>query len=510
MTARPDNKIVAHARALALFPDDLGIGVSYGLALVDSGRLQDAATAFRRALHLSGPRHDLLNSLGSILYEARDRIAARTHFRLALTLAPDNAKVLHNHAIAYADPLGGGALTWCDRAIQVDPARIDFAYTRACLLYDRGVLSAAREAYDGVILRDSGHAGAHWNRANIDLLFGNFEDGWRGFEWRWRAKSLLVDAPLNTVGDVFRTGSTIEGQLLVLHAEQGLGDTLQFCRYGRLAAQSGARVILVVPKSLMRLLASQSWVSQVVETGHPLPPFDLSCPMMSLPLAFGTTLETIPFGREAYLQASPRDVERFGRWLAERLPAEPGRARRVRVGLVWSGGFRSDQPELWAVNDRRNVPLEKFAQALDIPGIDFVSLQKGDPSESELRGREGEFWQSARLLNAAVELNDFADTSGLIAGLDLVISVDTSTAHLSAALGKPTWILNRYDTCWRWLLDRDDSPWYPSVKLYRQGADRDWAPTLRRLARDLEQLRDSRPNVPHSGHLTSTIGTGER
>jgi hypothetical protein len=182
----------------------------------------------------------------------------------------------------------------------------------------------------------------------------------------------------------------------------------------------------------------------------------------------------------------------------------------VRVGLVWSGGFRSDQPELWAVNDRRNVPLEKFAQALDIPGIDFVSLQKGDPSESELRGREGEFWQSARLLNAAVELNDFADTSGLIAGLDLVISVDTSTAHLSAALGKPTWILNRYDTCWRWLLDRDDSPWYPSVKLYRQGADRDWAPTLRRLVRDLEQLRDSRPNVPHSGHLTSTIGTGER
>ena len=134
------------------------------------------------------------------------------------------------------------------------------------------------------------------------------------------------------------------------------------------------------------------------------------------------------------------------------------------------------------VPERRNVPLGLFAGALDLAGIDFVSLQKGDPAESELRAREGEYWQAGRLLNAAGELNDFADTAGLIAHLDLVISVDTSTAHLAAALGKPVWILNRYDTCWRWLLGREDSPWYGSVRLYRQGADRDWRPVLERVA----------------------------
>jgi hypothetical protein len=201
--------------------------------------------------------------------------------------------------------------------------------------------------------------------------------------------------------------------------------------------------------------------------------------MMSLPLAFGTTLETIPFGREAYLRALPEEVERW----RERL----GVRSRPRVGLVWNGGFRADQPELWAVNERRNVPLELFAQALDIEGIDFVSLQKGDPAESEIRGREGEYWKRGRLYNYTSELSDFADTAGLIANLDLVISVDTSTAHLSAAMGKPTWILNRYDTCWRWLLDREDSPWYGSVKLYRQGADRDWRPVLQRVAQNLRE-----------------------
>jgi hypothetical protein len=226
-------------------------------------------------------------------------------------------------------------------------------------------------------------------------------------------------------------------------------------------------------------------VSQVIEIDEPLPAHELHCPMMSLPLAFGTTLETIPYGKEAYLQALPEDVQRWSHWLDERLGVRDGVTRRLRVGVVWNGGFRADQPELWAVNERRNVPLELFARALDIAGIDFVSLQKGDPAESQLRGREGELWRAGRLVNAAAELNDFADTAGLIMNLDVVISVDTSTAHLAGALGKPTWILNRYDTCWRWLLEREDSPWYGSVKLYRQAADRDWKPVLEKVAGDL-------------------------
>jgi len=229
-------------------------------------------------------------------------------------------------------------------------------------------------------------------------------------------------------------------------------------------------------------------MGEVIEINDPVPFVDLHCPMMSLPLAFGTTLETIPYGQEAYLEALPEDVARW----RERL----GESDRLRVGVVWNGGFRPGQPELWAVNARRNVPLEVFAGHLDLEGIDFYSLQKGDPAESELRGREGEYWRRGRLYNYASELHDFADTAGLIANLDLVISVDTSTAHLSAALGKPTWILNRYDTCWRWLLDRQDSPWYGSVKLYRQGADRDWGPVLSKVAEDLRELSTHQRRYP--------------
>jgi hypothetical protein len=180
--------------------------------------------------------------------------------------------------------------------------------------------------------------------------------------------------------------------------------------------------------------------------------------------------------------------------VGDRIILSDGKSRR-RVGVVWNGGFRPDQPELWEVNSRRNIPLEAFAAALDIPGIDFVSLQKGDPAESELRGRESEFWKKGRIFNVAEDLRDFADTAGAIANLDLVISVDTSTAHLSAAMGKPTWILNRYDTCWRWLLDREDSPWYGSVRLYRQGSDRSWRAVLHKLAEDLRAWHSLSANV---------------
>jgi Tfp pilus assembly protein PilF len=485
MSERTDINLITRRRAVALSPQDLSVNSSYALALANSGRPQYAVIAFRRLVQLAGPRPDLLNSLGSSLFASGEKLAAQTQFCLALVLAPGNAKILHNHALTSPASSDNASLRWCERALQVDPGRVDFEYTRGCLLYDRRMLVAARDAYDVVIRAAPEHANAHWNRANIDLVHGRFEDGWRGYEWRWRTKYSGGTTLPNSLGTALQGGLSLDGQTLVLYAEQGLGDTLQFCRYGRLAAEAGARVVLVLPRGLTRLFSAQRWVSQVIEIDEPLPAHELHCPMMSLPLAFGTTLETIPYGKEAYLQALPEDVQRWSHWLDERLGVRDGVTRRLRVGVVWNGGFRADQPELWAVNERRNVPLELFARALDIAGIDFVSLQKGDPAESQLRGREGELWRAGRLVNAAAELNDFADTAGLIMNLDVVISVDTSTAHLAGALGKPTWILNRYDTCWRWLLEREDSPWYGSVKLYRQAADRDWKPVLEKVAGDL-------------------------
>ena len=237
----------------------------------------------------------------------------------------------------------------------------------------------------------------------------------------------------------------------------------------------GARVILQVPKALTNLLAGVSGVAQIVEPGTPLPRFDYQCPLMSLPFAFKTDLTSIP-ANIPYLTPS---LEKSCYW-KEKL----GERSKPRVGLVWSGGFRSDQPETWAVNRRRNIPLVKFA-SLKHPDIEFYSLQKGQPGESELTELTRTNWDGPDIVNFTNELKDFSDTAALIDNLDLIVTVDTSTAHLAGALGKPVWILNRFDSCWRWLVDRTDSPWYPTAKLYRQEKADDWDHVVRQVSADL-------------------------
>jgi hypothetical protein len=199
---------------------------------------------------------------------------------------------------------------------------------------------------------------------------------------------------------------------------------------------------------------------------------------MSLPLALKTTLATVPRA-SSYLTADPEKVS----WWRDRL----GRKSKKRVGLVWSGGFRPDQPQSWPVNQRRNIPLQKLAP-LENPEIDFYSLQKGQPAESELAELESQKWGGPRIFDFSGDLADFSDTAALIENLDLVISVDTSTAHLAGALGKPVWVLNRFDTCWRWLLDGDDSPWYPTLKLYRQPDAGNWDEVVLAVKRDLARM----------------------
>jgi hypothetical protein len=199
---------------------------------------------------------------------------------------------------------------------------------------------------------------------------------------------------------------------------------------------------------------------------------------MSLPLAFKTELDTIP-AQIPYLSCS----EEKKLYWKEKL----GPKTKPRVGLVWSGGFRPNQPELWGVNNRRNIPLQKLA-TLKNPEIEFYSLQKGEPAESELKQLQAQAWDGPHIIDITSELTDFTDTAALIENLDLVIAVDTSTAHLAGALGKPVWLLNRFDTCWRWLLDRNDSPWYPSVTLYRQEKSGDWDGVLDKVRANLVLL----------------------
>jgi hypothetical protein len=237
------------------------------------------------------------------------------------------------------------------------------------------------------------------------------------------------------------------------------------------------------------LLAGLEGVDRIVVQGDTPPEFDFQCPLMSLPLAFQTTLSSIP-ADIPYL----RSCEEKSLYWREKLG---NGQQRLRVGLVWSGGFRHDQPELWAVNKRRNIPLVKLA-ALKHPDVEFYSLQKGQPAESELSDAISGGWNGPPIADHTSLLHDFSDTAALIENLDLVISVDTSTAHLAAAMGKPVWILNRFDTCWRWLLDRTDSPWYPTVRLYRQERREDWDAVVGNIRRDLALLAAGAHGLP--GH----------
>jgi len=457
-------------------------------------RLHASSTAvehFRRSLEVTRELQEANSNLSGSLNEIGSYDDALEYSARALVFKPDSFEPLNNRALSFRG-LGmiAAGSSVAARAEALAPFDWRAANTRSVLCSESGRFEEALVGYRRALCLSPDSVEARSNKGFMELIHRNYRSGWRDYHYRWQVPQF------NSLGKRFfskpclQPGDSITGKVILVHHEQGIGDTIQFCRYISLFRKSGARVILLVPKSLKRLFKAQEAFGQVISIGEPDPAFDMHCPFMSLPVVFGTTLESIPFSREQFLRPISSDVVHWKEYLNREFMRHGSDGAQLRVGLVWSGGSRPDEPETWAANQRRNVPLLLLSAALDLPGIDFVSLQKGEPAESEFRGREGAYWKVGRVFNAAADLKDFADTAGLIANLDLVISVDTSTAHLAAAMGKPTWILNRYDTCWRWLLDREDSPWYASVRLYRQGADRDWNAVLKRVTADLIKTRD--------------------
>jgi hypothetical protein len=316
-------------------------------------------------------------------------------------------------------------------------------------------------------------AAAHFNLSLSQLALGDYADGWQNYEYRWQA-SLDTTRRIFPDNQPLWMGQDLAGKRIFLYSEQGLGDTLQFCRYIPLVRQLGARIVLEAPHELLRALGQMNEVEKLIQFGEEIGPFDYQCPLMSLPLAFKTTLKTIPSPNK-YLLTDAMKVAYWRTKLAH--------FNRMKVGLVWSGGFRPDQPRLWAVNERRNLPFH-YLSAFEGVNADFFSLQKGVSPEFEDQNSHTKF----TVHQFTNELHDFSDTAAFIENLDLVISVDTSTAHLAAALGKPTWILNRFDACWRWLVDRSDSPWYSHVRLYRQKHDGKWNSVIEQAVNDLKNL----------------------
>jgi hypothetical protein len=296
------------------------------------------------------------------------------------------------------------------------------------------------------------------------LAQGELPAGWQEHEWRWATRQ-FSGGHRHFAQPQWR-GEAAEGRSLLVHAEQGFGDTLQFCRYVPLAAARGLRVILQVPKPLSRLLCDLAGVDRLLTDGDALPQFDLHCPMLSLPLALQTTPATIPHD-VPYLHADPALTAHW----AMRLAATP----TPRVGVAWAGNPRAQLLDAAAIGRVRSIAPERLAPVLQLPGPCFVSLQKdGAPPPAAFR-----------LVDRMAEVQDFADTAALIANLDLILSVDTSVAHLAAALGKPVWLLNCFDPCWRWLVGRRDSPWYPTMRIYQQPGPGDWDPVVAEIVRDL-------------------------
>lgn len=462
----PASALACYDRVLSQNASRADAWLNRSSALAILGRLDEALDSVDRSIALR-PNHATAWLNRSVIQRDQgDAAASLISLDRAEALRPDNAEICtsRGHTLLALDRTAE-ALACHARAVALDPASADAAYGQGIALRDSGNLPAALAALDNALHLRPDDPTARLARGMVALSLGRFAEGWRDYEARWQTAALRPEAArFDTppwLGDV-----PVEGRTLLLHAEQGLGDTIQFCRYAPVAAARGARVILEVQPPLLRLLACLPGVT-LLTRGAPLPPYDLHAPLMSLPLAFGTTVDTVP-AAVPYLSA---DAGTVAAWTA-RLAHLPGR----KVGLVWAGASRQGDRTVAAVDRRRSIDPALLEPLRRIEGVSLVSLQVGE--------RAGAM---PGLFDPSAQLTDFTDTAALVCALDLVISVDTAVAHLAGALGRPVWVLNRFDSCWRWLAGRTDSPWYPSARLFHQPVAGDWPSVVDAVCAALRQ-----------------------
>lgn len=457
-------------------PGDPGHFLDYADALREAGLCEHAIRIYRLVVQLDPGNLAAWNNLGVTLQDRRMLDAAIEAFTTALKVDALNPGVMNNLGFALLEKGEiSHAEEWFRRGIAQDPGIADLHNNLGNALRERGAPEEAATAYRHALALRPVFAQAHWNLAQVLLQGGKFEEGWEEYEWRWQRADFT--SPRRNFLQPVWTGEDIAGRTLLVHAEQGFGDALQFVRYVSMIVQKRATILLECQPELVRLFAGIPGIAGVFAFGSPLPAFDLHIPLMSLPRVLGTTLANVP-ARVPYLPVEDA-LER--RWRASL--ETPGSA--MRVGFTWSGARHLRQ----LLN--RACPLESLLPLLTIPGAAFFSLHKAtSPSESgQLAGIPG-----VRDLNG--ELNDFADTAAAIRALDLVISVDTAIAHLAGALGVPVWVLLPARADWRWLLGRCDSPWYPTMRLFRQHADGEWDDVV-------EEVR-----IALGRHITSCTGAG--
>ncbi|HTB44372.1 MAG TPA: tetratricopeptide repeat-containing glycosyltransferase family protein [Acetobacteraceae bacterium] len=444
----------AYRAVLAASPRHAATMTLLATVVAQTGRPEEAVRLFDASLKLDRNQELAWFNRGNALFSLKRYAEALASYNRAVALWPGHAPLQNNRGNAL---FGLGrkleALAAFDRAIRTAPDYAEAHFNRGNVLRALDRRTEALASFDRAAALAPDHADLQFNRGLLRLRQGDYTEGWPLIEWRW----LVPDAPPRRVFSqkLWLGEEDIAGKTLLLHAEQGFGDTIQYCRYAPLAAERGARVVLEVQRPLVPALVGLEGVAQLVAAGDALPPFDLHCPLMSLPLAFRTGLDSVP-RRVPYLRAAPERVRDWAARLGDR-------GRSPRVGLVWAGSAAN-------TNDaQRSAGLRALLPLLGC-GAELVALQK-DLSAAD------------RTLLAATpglrplgdELADFGDTAAVLELLDLVVTVDTAVAHLAGALGRPVWVMLSPAADWRWLAGEADAPWYPAARLFRWDSAKGWS-----------------------------------
>lgn len=466
--------IVNYEQAVRLRPDFPQAHFNLANAFRSCGRLAEATENYRQAIRLKGDYAAAHVNLAMTFKELGRVAEAVENYTQAIRLKPDYAEAHNNLGIALKE-LGrlGEAVESHAEAIRLRPDYAEAHSNMGIALHACGEHDKALESCERAIQLNPEYAQAHWNRSLILLVKGRLKEGWDEYRWR-RKTNLAASAYAHKFDKPLWEGRPFVGKRLLVHYEQGLGDNLQFVRYLPTVKRLGGTVIFETPKSMYGLLESFDGIDELVEASPAAPPdveFDFYTSLMDLPGICGTTLETIP-AEVPYIHS---DAAKVRRW-RERFVTDG-----FKVGLVW-GGRPTGRNEVLSLQ-HRSCALEQFAPLAAVPGVTLYGLQKGPPA-----AQVGQLGRRIPITNLGEQFEDFTDTAAAIENLDLVISIDTSVAHLAGAMGKPVWVLLKTDADWRWLLERTDNPWYPTMRLFRQSRAGDWAAVLNRVADELARL----------------------
>jgi len=477
-TGKLEDAIASYRLALALKPDYAEAHKNLGIALWEQGKLAEAIACFRQALNLKPDYAEAHNNLGIALWDQGKLAEAIACYCQALALMPNLVEAHYNLGNALSEQLLLEEAAACYRqALALNPDDPMAHNNLGNVLFDQGKVAEAIACFRQALALKPDYVHAHAGLGLALLRAGDLSHGFTEYEWRWRVKQFERQCAGLILPQPFWDGSELNGRTILLYAEQGFGTTIQFIRYAPLVARRGGRVIVACQPELVRLLASVAGIAQVVSEREPLPDFDLHASFLSLPRIIGTTLETIP-SQCPYL--SPPESS------SVKVEAPPD--VRLKVGIVWAGLpiHRNDR--------NRSCPLSYFLELAELPGVAVYSLQK-QPRATGL----GEVTPGMPVYNLSDQIGDWADTAAAICQLDLVLTVDTGVAHLAGALGRPVWVLLPHvGVDWRWMDRRADSPWYPSMKLFRQKVPGDWPGLFARVSGELQTLLGSYSKIKNS------------